>query len=102
MNVAPDKWGLDRRTLRGLDAAGVIAVFAALGVILSWMGPRLQQLTSSIMPFAGFVLLRAMVLGGWGRLLFADLSWTQGPSLGLLIHFSSDVVLYGLIPMLVR
>ena len=102
MNVAHDQRGLNRRTLRSLEAARVIAVFAVLGAILAWLGPHLQQLTSSIVPFAGMVVLKAVVLGGWGRLLFADCGWTQGPHLALLIHFSSDLVLYGLIPMLVR
>ncbi|MGO9269180.1 MAG: hypothetical protein ACLQOO_02795 [Terriglobia bacterium] len=102
MNVAPDKRGLKRRTLRSLEAARVIAVFAVLGAILASVGPRIQQLASSIVPFAGVVVLRALVLGGWGRLLFADCGWTQGPHLALLIHFSSDLVLYGLIPILAR
>jgi len=88
--------------LRGLEAARVVAVFAVLGSILAWAGPRIQQLTSSVVPFAGVVVLKAVVLGGWGRLLFADSGWTQGPNLALLIHFSSDLVLYGLIPMLAR
>ena len=102
MSVAPDKRGLDRRRLRSLEVASVIAVFAVLGAILASVGPRIQQLASSIVPFAGVVVLRAVVLGGWGRLLFADCGWTQGPHLALLIHFSSDLVLYGLIPMLAR
>ncbi|HME00286.1 MAG TPA: hypothetical protein VKM93_23505 [Terriglobia bacterium] len=102
MNVAPDKRGLNRRTLRSLEVARVIAVFAALGAILAWIGPRAQQLTTSIVPCAGVMVLKAVVLGGWGRLLFGDCGWTQGPHLALLIHFSSDLVLYGLIPMLAR
>jgi len=100
MNVAPDKRRLNGRTLRSLEVARVIAVFAVLGAILAWLGPRIQQLASSIVPFAGVVVLKAVVLGGWGRLLFGDFGWTQGPNLALLIHFSSDLVLYGLIPML--
>jgi len=102
MNVAPDQRGLNRRRLGSLEAARVIGVFAVLGAILASVGPRIQQLASSIVPFAGVVVLRAVVLGGWGRLLFADFSWTRGPHLALLIHFSSDLVLYGLIPMLAR
>jgi hypothetical protein len=102
MNAALDKRGLKGRRLRSLEVARVIAVFAVLGAILAWMGPRIQQFTSSIVPFAGVVVLKAVVLGGWGRLLFTDSGWTLGPNLALLIHFSSDLVLYGLIPMLVR
>ena len=102
MNVAPDKRGLSRRRLRGLEAGRVIAVFAVLGAILAWVGPYLQQWASSIVPFAGFVVLKEVVVGGWGHLLFADLACTQGPSLAFLIHFSSDLVLCGLIPMLAR
>jgi hypothetical protein len=102
MNVAHDQRGLNRRRLRSLEAARVIPVFAVVGAILAWIGPRLQQLTSSIVPLAGVVVLKAVVLGGWGRLLFADSGWTLGPNLALLIHFSSDLVLYGLIPMLAK
>ena len=102
MKVAPEKRGLHRRNSRGIEAAWVTAVFAMLGAVLAWAGPCLQQLASSMVPFAGLVVLRAIFLGGWGHLLFAGFAWTHGSSLSLLIHFSSDLVLYGLIPMLVK
>lgn len=100
MNAAPDKAGSKRNL--SLEAAGVTAIFAALGALLTWVGPCLQQLASSVLPFAGVAVLRTVVLGGWGQLLLAGWAWTQGPSLSLLIHFSSDLVLYGLLPMLTR
>jgi len=102
MNVAPDKRALNGRRLRGLEAARVIAVFATLGTVLAWVGPLVHQLASSIVPFAGFVLLRAVFLGGWGGFLFSDCGWAHAPNLTLLIRFSSDLVLYGLAPMLMK
>ena len=56
--------------------------------------------TSQIMPLSGIVIIRAVVLNGIGGIIFGWLYWKKGLESAMISHFSADIVLHIITPLL--
>jgi membrane protease YdiL (CAAX protease family) len=56
--------------------------------------------TAALVPLTGMVVLRALVLNGIGGVVFGHLYWRRGLGAAMLAHFSADIVLHVLTPLL--
>jgi len=68
------------------------AVFFGLGHL-----PATAQITT----LNGIVILRAILLNGTGGIVFGWLYWKKGLESAMLAHFSADIVLHTIIPLIV-
>jgi len=58
--------------------------------------------TSLIVPLTWLVITRAIVLNGIGGIIFGWLYWKKGLESAIIAHFSADIVLHVLTPVIVR
>ena len=56
--------------------------------------------TAAVLPLTPLVVARALLLNGLGGLLFGWLYWRRGLLAAMLAHFSADVVLHVVVPLL--
>jgi hypothetical protein len=58
--------------------------------------------TATLMPLTPLVIARALLLNGIGGLVFGWLYWRRGLLAAVLAHFSADIVLHVITPVLTR
>jgi hypothetical protein len=56
--------------------------------------------TAAVLPLTPLVITRALVLNGIGGIVFGWLYWKRGLLAAMLAHFSADVVLHVVVPLL--
>jgi hypothetical protein len=57
--------------------------------------------TAQITPLTGIVIIRAIVLNGVGGIIFGWLYWKKGLESAMIAHFSTDIVLHIITPLVV-
>jgi hypothetical protein len=57
--------------------------------------------TAKITPLTGMVVIRAIVLNGVGGIIFGWLYWKKGLESAMMSHFSADIVLHVITPLVV-
>ena len=55
--------------------------------------------TAALVPLTGIVIVRAVALNGIAGIVFGHLYWTRGLEAAMLAHFSADIVLHALAPL---
>lgn len=78
--------------------AGVIWTANVLAALLFGLGHL--PATAGIMPLTALVVIRALVLNGLAGVVFGWLYWRRGLLGAMVAHFSADIVLHVLAPML--
>ncbi len=80
---------------------GLIALWAAnvLAAVLFGLG-HLPATVAAGMPLDALVVTRAIVLNGVGGLVFGWFYWTYGLEAAMVGHFSADIVLHVVMPLL--
>lgn len=58
--------------------------------------------TASVLPITPIVIARALLLNGIGGLAFGWLYWKKGLEYGIVAHFTTDVVLIAILPVLLK
>jgi membrane protease YdiL (CAAX protease family) len=86
---------LTRSTSPGVGVAWTANILAALLFGLGHL-----PATSALFPLTGSVIVRALVLNGLGGVVFGWLYWRRGLLLAMTAHFSADIVLHVLFPLL--
>jgi membrane protease YdiL (CAAX protease family) len=56
--------------------------------------------TAALVPLTPLVVIRAVALNGPASLVFGYLYWTRGLEAAMLAHFTADVVLHAIMPLL--
>jgi membrane protease YdiL (CAAX protease family) len=56
--------------------------------------------TATLVPLTSLVVIRAVVLNGPASLAFGYLYWAHGLESAMLAHFTADVVLHVIMPLL--
>jgi hypothetical protein len=56
--------------------------------------------TAALLPLTPLVVVRALVLNGLSGLVFGWLTWKRGILAAMLAHFSADIVLHTVVPVL--
>jgi len=89
--------GLVWREVPGRPAAGAFWTANLGAAILFGLGHL--PATAALVPLTSFVVLRAIVLNGIGGVVFGHLYWRRGLGAAMLAHFSADIVLHVLTPL---
>ena len=89
--------GLVWREAPGRPAAGAFWTANLGAAILFGLGHL--PATAALVPLTSFVVLRAIVLNGIGGVVFGHLYWRRGLEAAMLAHFSADIVLHVLAPL---
>jgi membrane protease YdiL (CAAX protease family) len=90
--------GLVWREAPGRPADGAFWVANLGAAVLFGLGHL--PATAALVPLTGMVVLRAIVLNGIGGVVFGHLYWRRGLEAAMLAHFSADIVLHVLLPLL--
>ena len=90
--------GLVWREAPGRPAVGAFWTANLGAAILFGLGHL--PATAALVPLTSFVVLRAIVLNGIGGIVFGHLYWRRGLEAAMLAHFSADIVLHVLTPLL--
>jgi membrane protease YdiL (CAAX protease family) len=56
--------------------------------------------TAALVPLTPLVVIRAIALNGPASLVFGYVYWTRGLEAAMLAHFTADVVLHAIMPVL--
>ncbi|MBM4467074.1 MAG: CPBP family intramembrane metalloprotease [Chloroflexi bacterium] len=89
--------GLVWRKAPGQPAAGAFWTANLGAAILFGLGHL--PATAALVPLTALVVARAVVLNGIGGLVFGHLYWKRGLEAAMLAHFSADIVLHVLTPL---
>ena len=90
--------GLVWREASGRPAGGAFWVANLGAAILFGLGHL--PATAALVSLTSFVVLRAIVLNGVAGVVFGHLYWRRGLEAAMLAHFSADIVLHVLTPLL--
>jgi membrane protease YdiL (CAAX protease family) len=90
--------GLVWREAPGRPAAGAFWTANLGAAILFGLGHL--PATAALVPLTGMVVLRALVLNGIAGIVSGYLYWTRGLEAAIWAHFSADIVLHVLTPLL--
>lgn len=90
--------GLVWREAPGRPAAGAFWVANLGAAILFGLGHL--PTTATLVSLTAMVILRAIVLNGIGGVVFGYLYWKRGLEAAMLAHFSADIVLHVLTPLI--
>jgi len=95
-------WFISRiiRTQEGLPYNWSVWVAIILASVLFGLGHL--PLTSSLVDLTALVVIRAIVLNGIGGVFFGWLYWKKGLVSAMIAHFSTDIVLHIITPLVVR
>jgi len=85
------------RKAPGQPAAGAFWIANLGAAILFGLGHL--PTTATLVPLTGLVVVRAVVLNGIGGVVFGYLYWKRGLEAAMLAHFSADIVLHVLTPL---
>ena len=84
----------------GKKRPGPYAVWFSILFVAVIFGLGHLPITSAITQITGLVVVRAVVLNGIGGLLFGWLYWKKGLEAAIIAHFSADIVLHFLVPLI--
>lgn len=87
------------RTSEGRPGLGALWVANILAAILFGLG-HLPATAAAGLPLDALVILRAVVLNGLAGIVFGWFYWTSGLEAAMLSHFSADIVLHVIAPLL--
>jgi len=90
--------GLVWRKAPGQPADGAFWIANLGAAILFGLGHL--PMTATLVPLTGLVVLRAVMLNGIGGVIFGHLYWKRGLEAAMLAHFSADIVLHVLTPLI--
>jgi len=87
------------KTIKGLPARWSVWVAIILASVLFGLGHL--PFTSQLTDLTALVIVRAIVLNGIGGVVFGWLYWKKGLVSAMIAHFSADIVLHIITPMMV-
>ena len=79
-----------------------IVMWAAIVITALLFGAGHLPTTAALLPLTPLVIARALLLNGLGGLVFGWLYWKRGLLAAMLAHFSTDLVLHVVAPLLMR
>jgi len=77
-------------------------MWAAIVITALLFGAGHLPTTAALLPLTPLVIARALLLNGLGGLVFGWLYWKRGLLAAMLAHFSTDLVLHVVAPLLMR
>lgn len=81
---------------------GPAVMWTAIVVTALLFGVGHLPATAAVLPLTPLVVARALLLNGLGGLVFGWLYWKRGLPSAMLAHFSADIVLHVVAPLLNR
>ena len=75
-------------------------VWVAIAIVSILFGLGHLPMTARFVPLTAVVVVRAIILNGLAGVLFGWLYWRRGLEAAMIAHFSTDVVLHVLLPLL--
>jgi len=81
-------------------APGPVIIWSSIICISIVFGLGHLPVTSAFADINAFVVTRAIVLNGIGGIVFGWLYWKKGLEAAIISHFSADVILHFLIPLI--
>lgn len=91
---------LASRALPSKEALRPTAAWVAITVATVIFGLGHLPATASFSPLTGTVVLRALLLNGVGGMVFGWLYWRHSLMAAMVAHFTADLVLHVLVPLL--
>lgn len=91
-------WFGTRLTRRAIPTP--VDVWMAIAAVSVLFGLGHLPMTARFMPITPVVVVRAIVLNGVAGVLFGWLYWRKGLGAAIIAHFTTDVVLHVLLPLL--
>ena len=79
-----------------------VVVWTAIVITALLFGAGHLPTTATMLPLTPLVIARALVLNGIGGIVFGWLYWKRGLIAAMLAHFSADVVLHVVTPLLTQ
>ncbi len=79
-----------------------LVVWAAIVSTALLFGAGHLPTTAAVLPLTPLLVARALLLNGMGGIIFGWLYWRRGLLAAMLAHFSADLVLHVVAPLLVR
>jgi len=86
------------RTPEGRPGLAALWVANVLAAVLFGLG-HLPATAAAGLPLDAFVITRAIVLNGLAGLVFGWFYWTRGLEAAMVSHFSADIVLHVILPL---
>jgi membrane protease YdiL (CAAX protease family) len=86
-----------KRTERGLPTAVGVWLAIVLSAVIFGLGHL--PVTSGITAITAAVVWRAIILNGIGGVIFGWLFWKKGLEAAMISHFSADIVLHVMVPV---
>lgn len=80
--------------------AGAGTMWAAIAVSTLVFGLGHLPATAALVPLTPLVVVRAIVLNGIGGIAFGWLYWKRGLEAAIVAHFSADIFIHALLPLL--
>ena len=77
-----------------------VVVWAAILIAALVFGAGHLPTTAAVLPLTPLVITRALLLNGIGGIVFGWLYWKRGLLAAMLAHFSADIVLHVVVPLL--
>ena len=77
-----------------------VVVWTAIVITALLFGAGHLPTTAAMLPLTPLVIARALLLNGIGGIVFGWLYWKRGLLAAMLAHFSADVVLHVVTPLL--
>ena len=83
------------------EPPGAVGIWIAIVIAGIVFGLGHLPMTARFMEITGLVVIRALVLNGIASVLFGWLYWRRGLEAAIVSHFSADVLLHGLLPLVI-
>ena len=77
-------------------------VWAAIAITALLFGAGHIPTTAALLPLTPLVIARALLLNGLGGIIFGWLYWKRGLVAAMMAHFSADIVLHVLVPVITQ
>jgi len=81
---------------------GSVIVWVSIILVSVLFGLGHLPITSAVVSITPMVVLRAIILNGIGGVIFGWLYWKKGLESAIIAHFSADIVLQIIVPVLFR
>jgi membrane protease YdiL (CAAX protease family) len=88
--------------LTGTAVPRPFVVWAAIVITALLFGAGHLPTTAVLLPLTPLVIARALLLNGIGGIIFGWLYWKRGLLAAMVAHFSADIVLHVLVPVITR
>jgi membrane protease YdiL (CAAX protease family) len=87
-----------RGMAQGLPSTRILWTANILVALLFGLGHL--PATAALVPLTPLIVIRAVALNGSASLVFGYLYWARGLEAAMLAHFTADVVLHAIMPLL--